>query len=150
LTALLRYRCQQLGGCYTAPWNALSARFPGLSSWTPLRPLAPFLKDIPKNVIALHRYVPDKLREHLQVINGIRVYGTGGNWYDVPSLGIAMAIQGPLGGRVLHTLTRSPQARLSVVVPSLARLRRLNSSIVTPHRCELGELWIKSGFRGVM
>jgi hypothetical protein len=67
--------------------------------------------DVPANVIELYRYVPDKLREHREVVNGITVYGTGGNWYDVPSLGIAMAIQGPLGGRVLHTLTRSPQGR---------------------------------------
>ncbi len=67
--------------------------------------------DVPTNVIELYRYVPDKLREHLLVINGLRVYGTGGNWYDVPSLRIAMAIQGPLGRRVLNTLTRRPQGR---------------------------------------
>jgi len=30
------------------------------------------------------------------------------------------------------------------------RLRRLTSSIATPHRCDLGELWIKSGFRCVL
>ena len=78
---------------------------------TPTACAAPPPGDVPKNVIELYRYVPDKLREHLLVINGITVYGTGGNWYDVPSLGIAIAIQGPLGGRVLHTLTRSPQGR---------------------------------------
>jgi hypothetical protein len=31
-----------------------------------------------------------------------------------------------------------------------ARLRRLSSSIATSHRFDLGELWIKSGFRSAM
>ena len=70
--------------------------------------------EAPTNVIELFRYAPHKLREYPEVINGITVYGTGGGWYDVPSLGIAVAVQGPLGGRVLKTLTRSPRVGVAV------------------------------------
>jgi hypothetical protein len=42
------------------------------------------------------------------------------------------------------------EARFNEIVDVLTRLRRLNSSIATPHRCDLGGLWIKSGFRCVM
>jgi hypothetical protein len=66
--------------------------------------------DVPKNVIELYSFYGHHYG-HLQVINGITVYWSGGNVYEVPSLGTAMAIQGPLGGRVLHTLTRSPEGR---------------------------------------
>jgi transposase len=33
---------------------------------------------------------------------------------------------------------------------NLTRLRRLSSSIATPHRCDVGELWIKLGLRSEM
>ena len=45
--------------------------------------------------------------------------------------------------RVRHVATESTNRRSH---EAQARLRRLNSSIATPHRCELGKLWIKSGF----
>ena len=34
--------------------------------------------------------------------------------------------------------------------PCLTRLQRLNSTILSSHAFDLGELWIKSGFRCVM
>jgi hypothetical protein len=65
--------------------------------------------------------------------------------------------------RLLEYLDEDDELRLDAVQPDFgatfvrralrkppARLRRLNSSIATPHRCDLGELWIKSGFRCVM
>jgi len=99
---------------------------------------APPPGDVPSNVIGLYRYVPDNfpdfpLREYPQVINEITVYGTRSGWYDVPSLGIAMAIQGPLAGRVLHTLTRSPQGRLSAVIPSLLRMNEKKAQQAVEH-----------------
>jgi hypothetical protein len=58
-----------------------------------------------------------------QVINGITVYGdtsydTG--LYIAPSLGIDLIFQGPLGNRVLHTLTRSPRVIALVSGPGSA------------------------------
>jgi hypothetical protein len=49
-------------------------------------------------------------RGHRSVINGIPLYSYAGPWtsYLAPSLGVEVSIHGPLGQRVLHTLTRSP------------------------------------------
>src|ERR1039458_7274589 len=63
---------------------------------------------------------------HPEVINGISVYPypTGPpRSYLVPSLGVEITVDGPLGQRVLHTLTWSPRSVVfasgsSPVVPS--------------------------------
>ena len=100
---------------------------------TPTACAAPLPGDIPTNAIELYRYVPDKLREYPQVVNGIKVYGTRSGWYDVPSLGIAMAIQGPLGSRVLDTVTRSPQGRSFVVIPLLVSMSEKQARQIVKH-----------------
>ena len=107
---------------------------------TPTPPACPAPQpgEVPTNVIELYRYVPDKsrylpLREHSQVINGIKVYGTDGNWYEVPSLGIAIAVEGPVGARVLHTLTPSSQGRSSVVISSLLGMNEKKAQQVVEH-----------------
>jgi len=63
---------------------------------------------------------------HPEVINGIFVYPypTGPqSSYLVPSLGVEITVDGPLGQQVLHTLTRSPRSvvlapRSSPAIPS--------------------------------
>ena len=54
--------------------------------------------------------------------------------------------------RVVETLRPRPLIYLGFRKgpARISRLRQLNSSIATPHRSDLGELWIKSGFRCVM
>jgi hypothetical protein len=87
------------------PWG----KEPGevLVNPTPTACPAPTPGDVPKNVIELYSFHGHHYG-HLQVINGITVYWSGGNVYEVPSLGISIAIIGPLGKRVLDTLTRLP------------------------------------------
>lgn len=97
---------------YRSP-DCAFGKLPGLVLVNPtatacLAPMSP--QDIPKNVIELYPYSPGKLGEHPLTLNGITVRTTGGNWYDVPSLGVAMAVHGSLGVPVLNTLTRSPRA----------------------------------------
>ena len=56
---------------------------------------------------------PHPVLGHPEVINGIFVYPypTGPqSSYWVPSLGVEIAVEGPLGQRVLHTLTFSPRS----------------------------------------
>ncbi len=60
---------------------------------------------------------------HPEVINGIFVYPypTGpSRSYLVPSLGVEITVDGPLGQRVLHTLTWSPRSVVLVPGPSPA------------------------------
>ncbi len=50
-----------------------------------------------------------------EIINGLRVYmdwpgGPRATLYLVPALGVAITVEGPLGQRVLHTLTWSPHS----------------------------------------
>jgi hypothetical protein len=72
--------------------------------------------DVPKNIIELYPF-HGKHYEHRQFINGITVYWSGGSVDDVPSLGISIAFIGPLGQRVLDTLTRLPNLT-TVTTPS--------------------------------
>ena len=74
---------------------------------TPTACSMPLPGDVPKNVIELDSF-HGKHYGHLKVINGITVYWSGGNVYEVPLLGISIGITGPLGERVLNTLTRLP------------------------------------------
>jgi hypothetical protein len=85
------------------PWG----KEPGevLVSPTPTACAPPAPGDVPKNVIELLSF-HGKHYGQQKVINGITVYRSGGNIDEVPSLGLSIVFVGPLGERVLNTLTR--------------------------------------------
>jgi hypothetical protein len=73
------------------------------------------LGKIPKTTAVLSQASPGEIPTSVpaEIINGLRVYtnpaGLRGS-YLVPALGVEITVKGPLGQRVLHTLTWSPRS----------------------------------------